>query len=366
MPQSMAAKPAARSTYFRYFSANTFILLIYQQSAQNSTSCRIRSIIHFLWHFAVYHAKILNMISMLIQKIISMFLMIAVGFVLVRAGLLKAKDNKVLANAFVYVFSPCALINAFQIEYSEETRNGFLLALAAAVILHALMILITTVMKKILKLDPVETTSIIYSNSSNFIIPLIVAMLGQEWTIYASPFIAVQMVLFWTHCKAELCGERSINWKQILLNTNMIAIFIGIPCFFLGLRFPWPLQNAIESFGDMLGPTAMLVVGMIIGGMKLKELLAYRRVWLVSFLKLVLVPLVMLVFLRFSGIANVMDGGKEILYISFLAVMSPTASFITQLSILFGQDDRYAGVLNLVTTLLCIITMPLLSMLYFM
>ena len=110
----------------------------------------------------------------------------------------------------------------------------------------------------------------------------------------------------------------------------------------------------------------MLVVGMIIGGMKLKELLAYRRVWLVSFLKLVLVPLVMLVFLRFSGIANVMDGGKEILYISFLAVMSPTASFITQLSILFGQDDRYAGVLNLVTTLLCIITMPLLSMLYFM
>ena len=290
--------------------------------------------------------------------------MILVGFVLVRAKVLKSKDNQVLANAFVYVFSPCALINAFQIDYTTETRNGFLLALAAAVILHAVMIIFTNIVKKPLKLDPVESTSIVYSNSSNFIIPLIVAMLGQEWVIYATPFIAFQMVLFWTHCKRELCPDGKTDIKKILLNTNMIAIYIGIPCFFFGLRFPWPLQNAVESMGDMLGPTAMLVVGMIIGGMDLKEFLAYRRVWLISALRLVIVPLIMLVILKFSGLANLIEGGREVLFISFLATMSPTASFITQLSILFGQDDRYAGVINLVTTLLCIITMPLMSMLY--
>jgi predicted permease len=103
---------------------------------------------------------------------------------------------------------------------------------------------------------------------------------------------------------------------------------------------------------------------MLIGGMDLKKLLSYRRLPMVVLLRLVAVPLVVLVCLKFSGLARFSENGDTILMISLLATMTPSASTITQMAQVYGKDADYASAINVASTLLCIITMPLIIALY--
>ena len=90
--------------------------------------------------------------------------------------------------------SACVIINAFQIDYSREIRDGFLLALLAAVLIHVILFLLCRILGKFLKFSSVEKASLIYSNAGNLIIPLVTAVLGEEWVIYASAFLCVQTI----------------------------------------------------------------------------------------------------------------------------------------------------------------------------
>ena len=59
-----------------------------------------------------------------------------------------------------------------------------------------------------------------------------------------------------------------------------------------------------------------------------------------------------------------MPKGETILLVSFLASITPSASAVTQMAQVYGREGEYAGSINVITTLLCIITMPLLLALY--
>ena len=100
----------------------------------------------------------------LLQQIIVFFLMMACGFSVVKCGLIDAKSSRTLSVICIYIIMPCVMINAFQIEYSRSIRNGFLLAIAAAVLIHIFLLVFTQIIGKPLKLSVVEKESIIYSN----------------------------------------------------------------------------------------------------------------------------------------------------------------------------------------------------------
>lgn len=117
----------------------------------------------------------------LLQQIIVFFLMMACGFSVVKCGLIDAKSSRTLSVICIYIIMPCVMINAFQIEYSRSIRNGFLLAIAAAVLIHIFLLVFTQIIGKPLKLSVVEKESIIYSNSGNLVIPLVTVVLGEEW-----------------------------------------------------------------------------------------------------------------------------------------------------------------------------------------
>ena len=304
------------------------------------------------------------MIGILINKILSMALMMLIGAILVRFGILRSDDSRVLSALSLYIILPCVILTSFQVDFTAEVRSGLLLALTAAVIIHIALILLNTLFGRLLRLDAVEQASIIYSNAGNLIVPLVTALLGKDQVIYCCAFICVQMILLWSHGKTLLCGEKGIDIKKIVTNINMIAIFIGIALLLTGLRFPAMIEDTLESMSGMVGPVAMLITGMIIGGHSVKALLHNRRLWLTTVLRLVVIPLLVLIFLKSSGIAQIVPGGREVLLVTFLAVITPSASTITQLAQVYGQDADYAGSINVLTTILCIITMPVMVALY--
>ena len=152
----------------------------------------------------------------LLQQIVVFFLMMACGFLVVKRGLIDAKSSRMLSVICIYIIMPCVMINAFQIEYSKSIRDGFLLAVAAAVLIHIFLLVFVRIIGKPLKLSVLEKASIIYSNSGNLVIPMVTVVLGEKWVIYASAFSSVQMILMWTHGEPFDGGE---GWRRLEKNT---------------------------------------------------------------------------------------------------------------------------------------------------
>ncbi len=304
------------------------------------------------------------MLGPLVHTILSLALMMLLGAVLVRCRVVKAEDSRMLSTLSLYLILPCVILSSFQIDVTDEVKDGLALAFIAAIVIHLGLILINFPLRAALHLDPVEQTSVLYSAAGNQTIPIVTAILGPEWVIYSSAFLCVQMVQFWSHGKSIICGERGIDLKKILSNINIIASLVGVVLFVTGLRFPPLIAETVSSIGGMIGPVSMLIAGMLIGGSDIGQLFRSGRLWLVTLFRLIVVPLPALVFLKYSGLAHLTPNGADILLITFLAVITPTASVVTQCAQVYGQNADYAGSINVLTTLLSVLTMPLMAALY--
>lgn len=300
----------------------------------------------------------------LFEKILSLFLIMMAGYVIVKLGFLKPEDSKCLSTLALYIVVPCTIVTAFQVECTTETQLGLLLAVGAAFVVQMGLVGANALLRKPLGLNPVEQASVVYSNSGNLIIPIVSLLLGSDWVVYTCAYIFVQRVLIWSHGRRLLSTGEKPGIKQILTNINMVATYIGIVVFFLEIEFPFPLQSAMDSIAAMVGPVSMLITGMLIGGMKVKEILSYKRVWLVALLRLIALPGLALLLFKFSGIAELHPQGEYILLITLLATGAPSASNVVQMVQVYGGDAKYAGTISVITTMLCIITLPLMVAIY--
>lgn len=306
----------------------------------------------------------MNISILLMQQIVQLFLMIFMGYLIVKTGLVRDDDSKVLSKIILYLIVPCVIINAFQVDYTTDTVKGLLIAFAASVMTQVILLVVISVAGRLLHLNEVEVASVYYSNSGNLIVPIVTFILGQEWVLYGCVFMSVQLVFLWTHCKKIISREASYDWKKIILNINMISIFIGVILFFTGIRLPEIIRNTLASVGTMIGPASMIVTGMLFAGMNLKQIFANKRVYFITFLRLIAVPLIALVLIKLSNLASFSADGNKIMLIVFLAIITPSASTVTQMCQVYGNDSKYASAINVMTTLLSIITMPVMVMLF--
>ncbi|MBR1457308.1 MAG: AEC family transporter, partial [Oscillospiraceae bacterium] len=217
-------------------------------------------------------------VTLLIRKILSMFLMMFFGALLVRLKLLKAEDSRVLSALTIYLVIPCLILSSFQIEYSSELRDGLLLSVGGAVIVNVLLILLAWLVCRFYRLDPVEKNSAIYSNAGNLLIPLISSVLGSEWVIYSCIYMTVQMFLLFSHGKSVLCEERHVDLRGIFRNVNIITMFAGVLMLIFHIKLPPLVKDFCDSVSAMTGPLAMIITGMLIGGMGLRQVFRYRRI----------------------------------------------------------------------------------------
>lgn len=301
---------------------------------------------------------------LLMEQIIQLFLMIFMGFLIVKAKLLNSEDSKILSIIVLYLIIPCVIINAFQVDYTPQTVKGLLIALVGSVMTQVILLIVVSILGRVFHLNEVEVASIYYSNSGNLIVPIVMFILGKEWVLYGCVFMSVQLVFIWTHCKKIISRESTYDWRKIVLNINMISIAIGIVLFLTRIHLPAIINNTLSAVGSMIGPASMIVTGMLFAGMDFKQIFASKRVYFVTFLRLIVVPAIALVLIKFSYLASLSSKGPKIMLIVFLAIITPSASTVTQMCQVYGNDSQYASAINVVTTLLAIITMPLMVMLF--
>ena len=301
---------------------------------------------------------------LLMNQIIQLFIMIFMGFIIVKAKLLKAEDSKILSVIVLYLVIPCVIINAFQVDYTPQTVKGLLIALAGSVMTQVILLIVVSILGRVFHLNEVEVASIYYSNSGNLIVPIVTFILGKEWVLYGCVFMSVQLVFIWTHCKKIISRESTYDWKKIVLNINMISIAIGIILFLTRIHLPAIINNTLSAVGSMIGPASMIVTGMLFAGMDFKQIFANKRVYFVSFFRLIIVPVIALFLIKCSQLSTFSSNGNKLMMIVFLAIITPSASTVTQMCQVYGNNSQYASAINVVTTLLAIVTMPLMVMLF--
>lgn len=301
---------------------------------------------------------------LLMNQIIQLFIMIFMGFIIVKAKLLKAEDSKILSVIVLYLIIPCVIINAFQVDYTPQTVKGLLIALAGSVMTQVILLIVVSILGRVFHLNEVEVASIYYSNSGNLIVPIVTFILGKEWVLYGCVFMSVQLVFIWTHCKKIISRESTYDWRKIVLNINMISIAIGIVLFLTRIHLPAIINNTLSAVGSMIGPASMIVTGMLFAGMDFKQIFANKRVYFVSFFRSIIVPVIALFLIKCSQLSTFSSNGNKLMLIVFLAIITPSASTVTQMCQVYENDSQYASAINVVTTLLAIVTMPLMVMLF--
>ncbi len=304
------------------------------------------------------------MAQLLLYKILQLFVMMAIGFLLAKTKILKKEDSVVLSRMSLYLLVPPAIFNAFHIDFTRETANGLLLALGAAIAIHLLFFGIDFVYNKLFHGTPADRASIIYSNSGNLIIPLVSFMLGEEWVIYTVAFLGVQIVVLWTHGISLFSGEKKLNLRKILLNPNILAVALGLLLMLSGWRLPAFVTEITASFSDMLGPVAMLIAGVLAAHAPYKKVVRDKRLYLAVVVRTLVCPVVILAAMKVFSLFISLPNTKHILLISYLAAIPPSASTVVQFATLTNVDPDLAAVINIVSTVVCIGTMPLFVALY--
>lgn len=285
-------------------------------------------------------------------QIVKMFLIMAIGFLAVKTHLIPASAGKGISQLAAFIVKPCAILYAFQVDYSAEKALGFLLALFAAVLTHVIFIIISRLLSKPCHLSPVEQASMIYTNSGNLLMPLVAATMGQEWLFYSCAYMAALQGFVWIHGKSLICEERQIDWKRAFFNVNIISIVLGIFFFFTQLRFPSLLGEAVASVSSMQGAVNMLSIGISFATFSSLNLRKLSKVIFVTVHRLVVFPAIMLLIFFIIGVTKFLPDAYQIILIVLLASGAPSGVVVTQIAQIYGKDENQSSLINVFTMIL--------------
>ena len=300
----------------------------------------------------------------LMSKLMAMMVMVAVGYAAVKLHVVESRDSRTLSRLTVYILQPCLICRSVQIDLTPERLNGFLCALILGIVTYVFWIAALGLLKKPLRLDAVDRCTLIYSNVGNLALPLINMILGSEYVFYASALQIPFNLLIWTHGNSIISGERHLHFRKIIFNPNIIALVTGILLVLLHIRLPDVIDTAMEGLGSMVGPSSMLVIGIVIAGSDLRGIITNRRAYAISLGRLIVMPVSLLLLILASGILTRHPELTPVFRVCFIALCTPPGATVSQLAVLYDKKAYESSVYSVLSMALCIVTMPLMLMIF--
>jgi predicted permease len=176
--------------------------------------------------------------------------------------------------------------------------------------------------------------------------------------------MSVQLFFTWSHGVGLFDHSKGINLKRIFSNPNIIAILVGLYLVIMRVKLPAFVTDITSSFGGVLGYIGMLIAGMTAAGLDFKKMAKYPRLYITTAMRVIVCPILSLAVLLLIRLIVKIPNTTEILLVSFLATMTPSAATVMQLAQIHDTEIEYSVAINIMTTLVACITMPLLVVLY--
>ena len=289
----------------------------------------------------------------LLQQVIIMFLLAAVGFIAFRTGKISNEGSKTIGNLLITISLPAVIIKGFMVERTAERTIGLLVSMAAAAVILGISILVS---RLCFKKDPIASFGAAFSNPGFFGIPLITAILGDGAVFYIAPFVAFLNLLQWSYGVSLLTGQKTgLKAKKVLTAPFMIAIGVGLILFFTRLPLPSVIMKTLDFCAGLNTPLAMFAVGVYLAQCSFGKMLKRRELYAISAVRLLLIPLIALALLAIiPGINN------DIRYAMLIAAGCPVGSNLAVYAQLHNKDYTYAVEAVAISTVLSVITLPLL------
>lgn len=288
------------------------------------------------------------------KQLITMFLYIAIGFTLFKAKLITQEGSKSIANLLLYVILPCVVLRSFLVERTPETTGNLLLSMAVGL---GVLLLAMALSALIFRKAPMDNFGCAFSNAGFMGFPLVTAALGSGATFYAAGFVAFLNVSQWTYGQWLLTKDpKQIAPKTVLKNPVVVSLCAGLVLYFTAIPLPAVLTSGMAAIAGMNAPIAMVILGVYLAQADLTKTLTNGRFYLVSAVRLVVIPLVTLLALW-----PVSSRAPEMTMALFLAASAPVGSNLAVYAQKLDKDYRYAVGLVCVSTVLCLLTMPILA-----
>lgn len=296
-------------------------------------------------------AQYLLMVS---SQVGTMFLMMAVGFVLAKLGKLTPASIPQLTNLLLTVVLPCMLIDSMQIERTPALMGSIEYTALLVAVLYVLYCLLSIPLFR--RQSPATAKSLrfgtLYGNVGFMGLPLIQLVLGDHALVYGIINLVVFNVYNWSQGVVLMGGRKQVSVKQAVLNPGIIGTIIALVLFLGGITLPSMIGNAVSFLGSMNTPLAMVIIGAQMAAADWRSVLRNRSILMASLLKLVAMPL--LTALILYPIHPEPD-----LYCTLVLLAGvPTASITAMFAQKYGQDVSTGAQLVTVTTLLSILTLP--------
>lgn len=296
-----------------------------------------------------------------LKQIITMFIIMAVGYFCYKKKAISEDNNKALSNIVLNIVNPAVIFMSYQIEFSRELLGGLLWSVLLSALSFAIMIIIAYFLVPAKSSNSgIERIAVIYSNCGFIGIPLIRAMIGDIGVFYLAAYLTVFNILLWTQGVILMTGKADFKSSlKSLLSPCIIAVFAGVACFAAGIMMPDIIGDAIGYVADMNTPLAMLVAGVTVARTDIIKALNNRRVYYITLIKLIIIPAA--VVLGMSVFAR-MGVDRNIVMMTVIATACPTGASGTLFAIRFNRDELYASELFGISTLLSAVSIPIIML----
>lgn len=283
-----------------------------------------------------------------------MFLLMSIGYGLFKAKKITLQGNKELGILLIYVILPASIIKSYITDYSQEKLYGLFVSLLAAIAALAVSVIISRFVFG--NRQKVEHFGTAFSNAGFLGIPLVKAIVGESAVFYVAAFVALLNILQWTYGVVVMSGSReAISFKKIATNPVIISLEIGLFLFISQLAVPSIFTDTIAILGNMTAPVAMITLGVYLAQMKFQELFQEKWAYLSTLLRLIIIPVITLGLLTLLPVQY-----RDIKLTILIAAAAPVGSNVAIFAQLNGLDYTRAVKSICLSTLFCIVTMPIL------
>jgi hypothetical protein len=303
--------------------------------------------------------------SILFSQMIQMFLMIFLGYFLRKVKLLDQVFTGKLTSLLLSVCMPCLILNSVIGRTGERDLATAGLVFAIAVVLYMVLLpVVSLILVKLLRMPKkqqgIYAFMFTFSNVGFMGFPLVNALYGSDAVFYTAIINIIFTVSSFTIGVMMMHVGQDTQAKldpKVLLTPGVLLSLLAVVLYLLDLKFPTEIVSVTASIGNMTTPAAMLCIGSTLASMSVREVLNDWRVYLFSVIKQVLIPLALLPLLRVVVPGDFLQG------LLYLLLLTPVANSAVLLATEHGFDEKLAAKGVFVSTVLSVVTIPLMAQL---
>lgn len=304
-----------------------------------------------------------------LNQMLFLFLLIAIGYVLAKLNLVPEKTENTLSKLENYIFLPALILGNFISNFTVDKLNNYKSLIIGSVVVEIFVIAISFLVSRAVTKDSFLRNIFLYGLCfSNF------GFMGNAVVSALFPDIFAEYVIFtlvlWSGiylwgAPVLLIGDNDekMNFKKAIknfLNPMFIAMLIGMVIGIAKINVPAFIDNVIVSLGDCMSPIAMLLTGMTVARSKLKEMVAYKSIYIITIFRLIVYPLIFVFISKF-----IPESLNTFVICTLVSLAMPLGLNTIVIPSAYGKDTRIASGMALVSHLFACITIPVMFLLLF-